>query len=183
MMMMMMMMMMITKCYRPTCQFAVYTTDPRHWYLNRVQSGRSQSSNKIRNFITKCYRPTCQYWPSSLVPEHTEWSFIEHTVWRDDILTFHSTKLEKILLLKDALMHKIVITVLYYNHCDVTLTSPTLYIPYFNTCTVRLLLFCTMTNKCTIISQIITLLHVSTLSCHPQRACNQYLAKLHKYQI
>jgi hypothetical protein len=25
-----------------------------------------------------------------------------------------------------------------------------------------------MTNKCTIISQIITLLHVSTLSCHPQ---------------
>jgi len=36
-----------------------------------------------------------------------------------------------------------------------------------------------MTNKCTIISQIITLLHVSTLSCHPQGACNQYLAKLH----
>jgi len=27
-------------------------------------------------------------------------------------------------------------------------------------------LFCTMTNKCTIISQIITLLHVSILSCH-----------------
>ena len=38
---------------------------------------------------------------------------------------------------------------------------------YCNTCTVHLLLFCTMTNKCTIISQIITLLHVSTLSCHP----------------
>ena len=37
-------------------------------------------------------------------------------------------------------------------------------------------LFCTMTNKRTIISQIITLLHVSTLSCHPQGACNQYLA-------
>ena len=33
----------------------------------------------------------------------------------------------------------------------------------------------------TIISQIITLLHVSTLSGHPQTACNQYLAKLHKY--
>jgi len=48
-------------------------------------------------------------------------------------------------------------------------------------CTVHLLLFCTMTNKCTIMSQIITLLHVSTLSCHPQGACNQYLAKLHKY--
>jgi hypothetical protein len=30
----------------------------------------------------------------------------------------------------------------------------------------HLLLFCTMTNKCTIISQIITLLRVSTLSCH-----------------
>jgi len=30
----------------------------------------------------------------------------------------------------------------------------------------------------TIISQIITLLHVSTLSCHPQTACDQYLAKL-----
>jgi len=25
-----------------------------------------------------------------------------------------------------------------------------------------------MANKCTIISQIITLLHISTLSCHPQ---------------
>jgi len=43
------------------------------------------------------------------------------------------------------------------------------------------LLFCTMTNKSTIISQIVTLLRVSTLSCHPQAACNQYLAKLHKY--
>ena len=52
---------------------------------------------------------------------------------------------------------------------------------YFNTCTVQLLLFCTMTNKCTIISQMITLLRVSTLSCHPQTACNQYLAKLHQY--
>jgi len=40
---------------------------------------------------------------------------------------------------------------------------------------------CTMTNKCTIISQIIALLHVSTLSCHPQGTCNQYLAKLHKH--
>ena len=38
-----------------------------------------------------------------------------------------------------------------------------------------------MTNKCTIISQIITLLHVSTLSCHPQGAFNQYLANIHKY--
>jgi hypothetical protein len=48
-------------------------------------------------------------------------------------------------------------------------------------CTVRLLLFCTMANKRKIISQIITLLHVSTLLCHLQGACNQYLAKLHKY--
>jgi len=48
-------------------------------------------------------------------------------------------------------------------------------------CIVHLLLFCPMTNKFTIISQIITFfLHVSTLSCHPQGACNQYLAKLHK---
>ena len=31
-------------------------------------------------------------------------------------------------------------------------------------CTVQLLLFCTLTNQYTIISQIITLLHVSTLS-------------------
>jgi len=45
----------------------------------------------------------------------------------------------------------------------------------------RFYLFCTMTRKCTIISQIITLLHVSTLSCHPQSACNQCLTKLHKY--
>ena len=48
---------------------------------------------------------------------------------------------------------------------------------YFNTCT-----FCIMT-KCTIISHIIALTHVSTISCHPQGACNQYLAKLHKYFI
>jgi len=39
------------------------------------------------------------------------------------------------------------------------------------------LLLCTLTNKCTIISLIITLLRVWTLSCHPQEACNQYLAK------
>jgi len=37
---------------------------------------------------------------------------------------------------------------------------------YFTTCAVNLLLFCTMTNKCTTISQMITLLHVSTLLCH-----------------
>ena len=52
---------------------------------------------------------------------------------------------------------------------------------YFIPCVVHLLLFCTMTNKCKIISQIITLLHVSTLSPHPQTACNQYFAKLHQY--
>ena len=34
----------------------------------------------------------------------------------------------------------------------------------------------------TIIPQIITLLlHVSTLSCHPQGSCNCYLSNLHKY--
>jgi len=39
-----------------------------------------------------------------------------------------------------------------------------------------------MTNKCTIKRQIIILLlHVSTLSCHPQGARCQYLAKFHKY--
>ena len=42
-------------------------------------------------------------------------------------------------------------------------------------------LFCTVTNKCTVISQIIILLHVSILSCRPLGACNQYLAKLRKY--
>ena len=35
----------------------------------------------------------------------------------------------------------------------------------------------------TIISQIITLLHVSTLSCHPQPSWNQYLAKLNQYLV
>jgi hypothetical protein len=40
---------------------------------------------------------------------------------------------------------------------------------YFNTCTVQVLLFRTLNQQMhTIISQIITLLHVSTLSCHPQ---------------
>jgi len=33
-------------------------------------------------------------------------------------------------------------------------------------------LFCAMKNKFTSISQIITLLYVSTLSCHPQGAVN-----------
>ena len=42
------------------------------------------------------------------------------------------------------------------------------------------LLCCTMIDRCTIISQIITLLHVSTLLCHPQAACNQCLVKLHQ---
>ena len=42
---------------------------------------------------------------------------------------------------------------------------------YLNACTVHLSLICTITNQCTIISQIITLLHVSTLLCHPQGAC------------
>ena len=41
--------------------------------------------------------------------------------------------------------------------------------------------YTSISNKCTIIPQIITLLQVSTLSCHPQWACNQCLAKLHKY--
>jgi len=45
----------------------------------------------------------------------------------------------------------------------------------------HLLLFSAMTNKCTIISQIITLLCVSTLPCHRQEAYNQCLAKLYKY--
>ena len=45
-------------------------------------------------------------------------------------------------------------------------------------CTI-IFLFFTMTNKCTIIPQIVTLLHISTLSFHPQGDCNQYLAKLH----
>jgi len=46
---------------------------------------------------------------------------------------------------------------------------------------VHLFLFCTVTNKRTIISSIITLVHVSTLSCHPQGTCNQYVAKLQQY--
>jgi len=46
---------------------------------------------------------------------------------------------------------------------------------------VHLLLFCTMTNKCTIISQITTFLHASTLSCHSQGASTAYLAKLRKH--
>jgi len=44
----------------------------------------------------------------------------------------------------------------------------------------KIFVFGTMTNKRTIISRIITLLHVSTLSCHPQGAFNQYFSKLHK---
>ena len=49
---------------------------------------------------------------------------------------------------------------------------------------IHLLLFCAMDQQThTIISQIITLLHVSTLSCLPQTACNQYLAKLHQYFV
>jgi len=46
---------------------------------------------------------------------------------------------------------------------------------------VHLVLYFTITDKCKIISQIITLLHVSILLCHSKRSCNQYLAKLHNY--
>jgi hypothetical protein len=42
-------------------------------------------------------------------------------------------------------------------------------------------LFCAVTDKRAIISQVMTLLRVSTLSCHPQTVSNQYLAKLHQY--
>jgi len=52
---------------------------------------------------------------------------------------------------------------------------------YFNTCTLHILLHCTMINNCTFISQILILLHVSSLLCHPQGACNEHLPKLHKY--
>jgi len=45
-------------------------------------------------------------------------------------------------------------------------------------------LLCTMNQQLhTIISQNITLLHVSILSCHAQTACNQYLAQLHQYFV
>jgi len=40
---------------------------------------------------------------------------------------------------------------------------------------------CKVTNKCTIISQNITILHVPTLLCHPQGAFNEHLVTLHKY--
>jgi hypothetical protein len=54
-------------------------------------------------------------------------------------------------------------------------------ISYFNTCTVHLLFCCTMTNNCTFNWQIITLLlHVSTLSLHPQGARHiRYIAFIH----
>jgi len=38
-----------------------------------------------------------------------------------------------------------------------------------------------MTNQCTINLQIIILLHVLALLCHPQGTHSQYLAKLNKY--
>ena len=58
-----------------------------------------------------------------------------------------------------------------FRHCRFILRQPVI-----NTCTVHLLLFCTMNQQMqTIISQIITPLHVSTLTCHPKTACNQYL--------
>jgi hypothetical protein len=38
-----------------------------------------------------------------------------------------------------------------------------------------------LNNQCTIISQIVTQLHVSTLTCHTHTPYNQYLARLHQY--
>jgi hypothetical protein len=53
---------------------------------------------------------------------------------------------------------------------------------YFSLCTAHHVLFCTITEQCTITLQIIVLLlHVSTLLCHRQGARSQYLSKLHKY--
>jgi len=53
---------------------------------------------------------------------------------------------------------------------------------YFNACTLYLLLFCTMTNKWTQLFHKLSHCYMFRhYRCHPQTACNQYLAKLHKY--
>ena len=70
-----------------------------------------------------------------------------------------------------------------YSHNKYNCELFVIWFVIFNTCAMHLLSFCTIPNKCTVISQIIALLHVSTISCHPQVACNQYLAKLYKYFI
>ena len=58
-----------------------------------------------------------------------------------------------------------------FRHCRIILRQPVI-----NNYIVHLLSFFSINQQMhTIISQIITLLHVSTLSCHPQTACNQYL--------
>jgi len=54
---------------------------------------------------------------------------------------------------------------------------------YFNTCTVHLLLFCTMTNKCAIILQIITLLHFSTQYVIIRQAVNNTLPGFNSISI
>ena len=67
---------------------------------------------------------------------------------------------------------------------DITVSSSDSLCQVTPACQIQLLViqFCTMNQQMhTIISQIITLLHVSILSCHPHTACNQYLAKLHQY--
>ena len=55
-----------------------------------------------------------------------------------------------------------------------------IYVYYFNTCTVHFYYFVLWPTNAQL-QLIITLLHVSTLSCHLQGTRNQYLAKLHKY--
>ena len=85
---------------------------------------------------------------------------------RQNKITFYSV----LWPIKAQLFHKLSHCYMF-RHSRVILRE--LVINAFNTCSVHLLLFCSMTNKCTIISQIITLLHVSTLSCHPQGANNQ----------
>ena len=65
------------------------------------------------------------------------------------------------------------------NHCCWEIAKWPMTYPNIKRTHLLYFLICTRTNKCIIISQIITLLHFSTLSCHPQGARNQYFAKSH----
>ena len=117
----------------------------------------------------------------SLNIHHSRYPKIRHCM-SQNIKNNYNLFQHKSLLIKQIALFYIIDTCfdLQESHHQATVVKYVEDIFYFNTCIVHISLFSTMTNKCKLFDKL-SLLHVSTLSCHPQGTCNQYLAKSHKY--
>jgi hypothetical protein len=130
-----------------------------------------------RNLISEHFSKICP----EIILTHVPFIFYSFVLWPTNAQLFQ--KLSHCYMFRQyrfTLRELVVSTLLHYVTISNSTVGNTIY--NFNTSTMHLLLFCTMTNQCTIISQIILLLlHVSTLSYHPQGARSYYFSKLQKY--